>query len=68
MSRDDNPYSTPETQATVTAELPLSAIQQRHWFIEKLDPGTRALNISVRWKILGTAPAEALEAAFQTII
>ena len=29
MSRDDNPYSTPETQATVTAELPLSAIQQR---------------------------------------
>ncbi|MBD2040238.1 non-ribosomal peptide synthetase [Microcoleus sp. FACHB-672] len=49
-------------------ELPLSFAQQRLWFLDQLDPGTPAYNISAAVHLKGDLNAPALEKSFHEII
>ena len=47
---------------------PASLAQTRFWLLDALDPGTPALNVAVRWSLLGPITHAAVEAAFRTIV
>ncbi len=48
--------------------FPCSSSQERCWFINSLSPGNPALNIALRWEIMGRLGAAEVELSFQTII
>ena len=50
------------------ASFPCSATQERCWFLDRLNPGTPALNVAVRWAVNGPVHAAAIEAAFHAVI
>ncbi|WP_353476533.1 condensation domain-containing protein (plasmid) [Salipiger sp. H15] len=56
------------TVAVETGRFPCSATQERCWFLDQLNPGTRALNVAVRWNVQGRLSAAALEGAFRDVI
>ncbi|MBW4678524.1 MAG: amino acid adenylation domain-containing protein [Microcoleus vaginatus WJT46-NPBG5] len=51
-----------------TKEVPLSFAQQRLWFLDQLDPGTPAYNISAAVHLKGELNVPALEKSFHEII
>jgi acyl carrier protein len=48
--------------------FPCSATQERCWFLDRMNPGTPALNVAIRWSVTGHFSAAAFEAAFRTVI
>src|SRR6185369_9024923 len=50
------------------AELPLSFAQQRLWFLDQLEPGSAAYNLSGRLRLEGRLDAHALEASLNEIV
>lgn len=48
--------------------VPLSFAQQRLWFLEQLDPGTPAYNITMGVRLSGTLDVEALQQSLQEIV
>ncbi len=48
--------------------VPCSLAQSRFWILDALNPGTAALNVAVRWKLLGTLPPAHVQRAFDRII
>ncbi len=54
--------------AEVTAAFPTSANQMRCWVLEQIQPGDASLNLAIRWELVGHAPSEIIEAAFQMIV
>jgi Condensation domain len=57
---------TPQNRDTNT--FPLSFAQQRLWFIDQLEPGNIALNLSLSIGLTGSLNVKALEASFQEIV
>jgi len=49
-------------------DLPLSFSQQRVWFLDQLEPGTSAYNISHAARLTGSLDVEALERSFNEIL
>ena len=47
---------------------PASLAQTRFWLLDALDPGNPALNVAVRWTLLGAVTAEQAESAWQQVI
>ncbi|MFD0365990.1 amino acid adenylation domain-containing protein [Nocardia sp. GCM10030253] len=47
---------------------PLSAAQQRMWFLQRLDPGDTTLNICVAYRLEGLRDPERLHTAFATVV
>ncbi len=47
---------------------PASLAQTRFWLLDALDPGTPALNVAVRWTVLGELTAEQAESAWCQVI
>ncbi len=47
---------------------PASLAQSRFWLLDALDPGTPALNVAVRWSLLGPVSHGAVEAAMRRIV
>lgn len=47
---------------------PASLAQSRFWLLDALDPGTPALNVAVRWSLLGPISHDAVEAAMRRIV
>lgn len=48
--------------------FPCSATQERCWFLDRMAPGTPALNVAIRWAVAGRFSAAAFEAAFRTVM
>ncbi|HEY3581866.1 MAG TPA: amino acid adenylation domain-containing protein, partial [Pyrinomonadaceae bacterium] len=48
--------------------LPLSFAQQRLWFLDQLEPGSRSYNLSGRLRLEGRLDASALEASLNEIV
>ena len=48
--------------------FPCTLAQQRFWVLDRIDPGTAALNVAVRWRLEGDVSAELAERAFAAII
>ena len=69
-------HPSPEPVATVAAPLseqgplrfPSSIAQERFWVIDRLEPGSPALNIAVRWQLDGRVSSDLVERAFEAII
>jgi hypothetical protein len=57
---------TPQNRDTNT--FPLSFAQQRLWFIDQLEPGNIALNLSLSIGLKGSLNVKALEASFQELV
>ncbi|HKH49935.1 MAG TPA: amino acid adenylation domain-containing protein, partial [Thermoanaerobaculia bacterium] len=49
-------------------DLPLSFAQQRLWFLDQLEPGSSAYNISGALRLRGPLDAQALEAALSEVV
>lgn len=65
--RPDLPPSWREGQRD-PIDQPLSASQQRLWFLDRLDPGNSTYNVSAAIRIEGDVDPSVLERCFQTII
>ncbi len=52
----------------VGIRYPASLAQTRFWLLDALDPGDPALNVAVRWTVLGPVTQAAAEAAMRRII
>ncbi len=50
------------------ARFPASLAQTRFWLLDALDPGSPALNVAVRWTLLGPVTPARAEAAWRRII
>lgn len=48
--------------------FPCSATQERCWFLDRMNPGTPALNVAIRWNVTGRFSAAAFKAAFRAVI
>ncbi len=48
--------------------FPSSIAQERFWAIDRLEPGSPALNIAVRWQLDGRVSSDLAERAFEAII
>ena len=48
--------------------VPLSFMQQRLWFIEQLEPGSAAYNVSVMFRLRGRLDRAALRDALQAVV
>lgn len=49
-------------------ELPLSAIQERLWFLDRFEPGSAALNMPLALRLRGSLDPAAVEAALQRVL
>ncbi len=49
-------------------ELPMSAVQERLWFLDRFDPGTSALNVPLGLRLRGPVEQEALAEALQGVV
>ncbi|HEY0606557.1 MAG TPA: amino acid adenylation domain-containing protein, partial [Herpetosiphonaceae bacterium] len=58
----------PLVAASRDQDLPLSFAQQRIWFLEQLDPGSRAYSLAGALRLLGPLDTTALERSFNAII
>ena len=58
----------PEPTQAPVARFPLSATQERCWFLDRLMPGNPALNVPFRWELRGAVGPEAIEAAIRLVI
>ncbi|MEM9223348.1 MAG: condensation domain-containing protein [Pseudomonadota bacterium] len=52
----------------VEGSFPVSAAQERCWFLDQLTPGNPALNVAFRWGVKGEFGAKDFEAAFRLVI
>ncbi|HVG43749.1 MAG TPA: amino acid adenylation domain-containing protein, partial [Longimicrobium sp.] len=68
MRRAELPVLPPVVPVERTGALPLSFAQERLWFIDRLDPGSTAYNISVAWRLGGALDEAALERALGEIV
>ena len=50
------------------ARFPCSPAQRRFWVLDRIDPGTPALNIAARWRLDGRVSSADLSVAFAQII
>ena len=50
------------------ARFPASLAQTRFWLLDALDPGSPALNVAVRWTLLGPLTPEKAELAWRRVI
>ncbi|WP_428378012.1 condensation domain-containing protein [Lichenicoccus sp.] len=48
--------------------FPSSIAQERFWAIDRLEPGSSALNIAVRWQLDGRVSSDLVQRAFEAII
>jgi amino acid adenylation domain-containing protein len=58
-----NPAKARPTAIARDADMPLSFVQQRLWFLDQLEPGTPAYTIAVRRRLLGPLDGSALARA-----
>lgn len=62
----------PEVQIHIPDRIVMTArcssAQERYWRLDRLDPGTPALNIVVKWRIRGHLEAALAQDAFQAIL
>ncbi len=56
---------TPLSGGGTGVSYPASLAQSRFWLLDALDPGTPALNVAVRWSLLGEVSHDAVEAAMR---
>ncbi|WP_283179982.1 condensation domain-containing protein [Gemmobacter sp. 24YEA27] len=56
-----------QEDTAVIARFPVSVNQQRCLVMEQVSPGTKGLNLAVRWEIRGAVPDDLVEEAFQRI-
>ncbi|HEX9935555.1 MAG TPA: amino acid adenylation domain-containing protein, partial [Longimicrobium sp.] len=68
MRRAELPVLPPVVPAGRTGALPLSFAQERLWFIDRLEPGSAAYNLSVAWRLGGALDEAALERALGEIV
>ena len=54
--------------AGIGVSYPASLAQSRFWVLDALDPGSPALNVAVRWTLLGPLTPVMVEAALKRII
>src|SRR5260370_29226599 len=47
---------------------PCTLAQERFWILDRLLPGNPALNIAVRWRLVGRVATNELEQAFRLIL
>ncbi|WP_158742604.1 condensation domain-containing protein [Acidisphaera sp. L21] len=59
--------TSPSSEGTGVS-YPASLAQTRFWLLDALDPGTPALNVAVRWKLLGPVTHGAVEATMRRIV
>ncbi|HEY2232001.1 MAG TPA: amino acid adenylation domain-containing protein, partial [Candidatus Angelobacter sp.] len=50
------------------AEIPLSFAQQRLWFLDQLQPGSRAYNVPLAVRLKGILPAKVMERVFEELV
>ncbi|MCF3935172.1 condensation domain-containing protein [Acuticoccus sp. M5D2P5] len=62
----DHPVEAPAPDSLGT--FPLSAGQERCWFLDQLSPGNQALNVAIRWHVKGHVAAKSIEGAFRAVI
>jgi amino acid adenylation domain-containing protein len=55
-------------EARRAVRYPTSLSQRRFWILDKLEPGSPALNVAVRWRIEGSLPIELIEKAVALIV
>ena len=48
--------------------FPCTLTQERFWFLEQLSPGNAALNVAIRWRVLGRISQEALRAGLDALV
>ncbi|WP_266157235.1 non-ribosomal peptide synthetase [Dyella silvatica] len=70
MSRAHSPRFVPPALAAHAPDtvVPLSFMQQRLWFIEQLEPGSAAYNVSVMFRLRGRLDRAALRDALQAVV
>ena len=70
MSLARTPRFVPPALAVRTPDtvVPLSFMQQRLWFIEQLEPGSAAYNVSVMFRLHGRLDRAALRNALQAVV
>ncbi len=59
---------TPLSGGGAEITYPASLAQTRFWLLDALDPGSPALNVAVRWSLLGPITPEAVETAIRGIV
>jgi thioesterase domain-containing protein len=57
-----------QSPQTSIERFPASPAQARFWFLERVRPGRPDNAITLRWRVTGDLPTDALEAAFQAVI
>ncbi len=57
----------PRLRPAAERPIPLSFAQRRLWFLDQLDPGNTAYNLSMGFRLTGEPRVEALEAALQQV-
>jgi amino acid adenylation domain-containing protein len=57
-----------ETASSERLRFPCSQVQRRFWFEEQLHPGNPALNVAVRWRLVGEVVQSELEEAWRQIL
>ncbi|MEH2308014.1 condensation domain-containing protein [Nostoc sp.] len=70
QKRKENVFSQPQIvpQSRESNLFPLSFAQQRLWFIDQLQPGNSAYNISQPMRIIGSLNLAALEQSFNEVV
>ena len=63
-----DPLMHPAKDVAVVGTFPLSATQERCWFLDQLEPGNPALNVAIRWTITGEIDAQSIADAYRTVI
>lgn len=58
----------PESVPAPIASFPLSATQERCWFLDRLMPGNPALNVPFRWELRGNVGTDTIERAIRTVV
>ncbi|WP_147277291.1 condensation domain-containing protein [Rhodovulum sp. 12E13] len=57
-----------QSPQTSIERFPASPAQARFWFLERVRPGNPDNAITLRWRVTGDLPTDALEAAFRAVI
>lgn len=63
-----DPLMHPAKDVAVVGTFPLSATQERCWFLDQLEPGNPALNVAIRWTITGEIDAQSIADAYRAVI
>jgi amino acid adenylation domain-containing protein len=57
-----------QTASQERLTFPCSQVQRRFWFEEQMNPGNPALNVAVRWRLVGDVSQTELEEAWRQIV